>query len=53
MEYDERLGRYHAKRDELLGAIFGSSDAEASAMLVTALTLQADRGDRLRHCCSS
>ncbi len=45
MEFEERLGRYRAKIDALLAAILNSSGAEGSALIVSALTIQADSGD--------
>jgi hypothetical protein len=45
VEFDERLGLYRAKIASLLSDVLNSTDAAGSAMLVTALSIQADRGD--------
>jgi hypothetical protein len=45
VEFNERLGHYRAKIDAVLSALLNSDGAEGSAMLVTALSIQADRGD--------
>lgn len=45
VEFGERLAIYRAKVDSLLEEIFNSADAAGTAMIVSALTLEADRGD--------
>jgi hypothetical protein len=45
VEADERAGFYRAKTQALLSSVLDSESAEGTAMLVTALTIQADSGD--------
>lgn len=45
VEFTDRRGHYRLKMDALLANILGSDSAEGTAMLVAALTIQADSGD--------
>jgi hypothetical protein len=45
VEYDERLAYYRAKIGSLLAEVFNSNNPEGTAILITALSLRADRGD--------
>lgn len=44
-DFDDRLRRYRAQIDALHHHLLTEGDASGAAILVTALTLQADRGD--------
>lgn len=45
VEFNERLGHYRAKVGSIITHLLSDNDAEGAAMLVSALSLQSDRGD--------
>lgn len=45
VEFNDRLGSYRADMKRMMAAVLHDGEAEGAAMLVGALTLQADNGD--------